>query len=317
MSLPKQVQDLADEAERLQQELQAPQPLTEPTDEELNRQQPVTVAEETPPVEVKPEPVTHAEDETWQRRYQTLQGKFNAEVPRLNSEVKELKHQLAEAIARIDQATKPAPTQHEKLVTDKDVEAFGSDLVDLVKRQATEVARAEMGQEIDILKAKNAELVGKLTGVTERQGKSDLNTYFAELARLVPDYEVINVDPGFMEWLADTDPLSGHTRQDYLNEAFGSFNSQRTATLFNTYKQLTAAPAVPEVPRELTRQVAPGTSKVSAKPPTNAETKIWRSAEVDQFFRSVTRGDYKGNESEQARIEAEIDLAVMQGRLMS
>lgn len=321
MSLPKQVQAQIEEAERLERELleQANPTTQEAPVEEQQTEEPVAEVVEGDPLaepevlEAEPEPVKQSEDETWERKYKTLQGMYNADVPRLRTEVADLKSQLELAIAKLESASKKteeAPA--ERLVTDKDVEDFGSDLVDLIKRQATEVAQ----QQIDRLKDENAQLRQELNGVSERQGDIARQTYFADLARIVPDYEDINVDQRFLDWLSEVDPLSGHQRQEYLNNAFNTYDVSRTATLFNTFKELTGSAPKPKAPpKELVRQVAPGTSKSSAQTTVNTNEKIWSMSEIDRFYKDVARGVYKGNDAEQARIEAEIDLAVQQGRL--
>ena len=322
MSLPKQVQAQAEEADRLEQELLA---AVNPTPEDTTPTEPALTEpevnlegeplEEPQVTEPEPEPVKAVEDETWERKYKTLQGMYNADVPRLRSEVSELKSQLETAIAKLESAStkEPEPTKSQRLVTDQDVEDFGSDLVDLIKRQATEVAQDRIGR----LEEENAQLREQLTGVSERQGDIARQTYFADLARLVPDYEEINVDQQFLDWLSEVDPLSGYQRQEYLTNAFNGYDVARTATLFNTFKDLTgstqAKPKQP--PKELARQVAPGTSKASAQTVTNPNEKMWSMSEIDRFYKDVARGVFKGNDAEQARIEAEIDLAVQEGRL--
>jgi len=330
MSLPKQVQALADEAERLQNQVAgiAPETTEQPPTEEANAEpegeQPVAEQALAPAMEPeapKPEATT-SDDETWERRYKTIQGKYNAEVPRLNADLRDLRNQLATALTEIERIKeqKARPTEPaQPLVTDKDVEAFGSDLIDVIDRKAREVAAQMVGTEMAELKAENQRLNDQLSGVTERQVSNDRRTYFAELARLVPDYEVLNVDEGFLGWLSEVDPLSGLARQDYLTNAWNSFDFQRTAALFNAYKQMTAPPPTPEpapaVKQQLQRQVAPGTSKVSTTAPSNTTDLIWTTSEIDQFYKAVSRGDYRGNEAEQVRIEAEIDRAVAEGRI--
>lgn len=319
MSLPKQAQAQLEEIEQWEKEVAAASsPPPSPPDEiDQQGQQPVT---QESPVQAEPtEQAKQPEDETWERRYKTLQGMFNAEVPRLKSEVKDLKSQLETSIARLDlasQAQPESPSSNQRLVTDKDVEDFGGDLVDLIKRQATEVAQSELSKKISKLEEENAQLLREVTGVSERQGESSRRDYFVELSRLVPDYEALNVDQGFLDWLNEVDLLSGNQRQEYLNQAFNSFDPMRTANLFNAYKDLIGAPApTRQTNKSLERQVAPGTSKVSSASASTGSDKVWSMGDIDRFYRDVAKGTYRGNESEQARIEADIDLAVTQGRL--
>lgn len=321
MSLPKQVQAELEAAERLEQELlnaANPQELTqdpEPAPEPTADPEPVFDPEPAPAdpePEPQPEPTKSSDDETWERRYKTLQGMFNAETARFKSEVADLKDQLKQAISELKEA-KTTPTEPQRsLVTDKDVEDFGGDLVDLIGRKAADVVNAQMAQ----LKEENARLREELGSVSEQQGEARRDVYFSNLERLVPDYRELNVDPDFLEWLAEADTLSGQPRQNFLNIAFESYDVDRTAVLFNSFKDSRApAPQPKAVPKELQRQVAPGTSKASSVSTTPAQERIWKMSEIDSFYKDVARGVYKGNDAEQARIEAEIDQAVLEGRL--
>ena len=317
MSLPKQVQAELEAAERIEQELQnaanpQPEPVAEePEPEPVVEPEPV-LEEQEPEPEPQPEPTKTSDDETWERRYKTLQGMFNAETARNKAEVAELKDQLKQVLSELKES-KVAPTEPQRsLVTDKDVEDFGGDLVDLIGRKAADVVNAEMSR----LRAENAQLREEVGSVSEQQGEARRDVYFSNLERLVPDYRELNVDPDFLEWLAEVDTMSGQPRQNFLNNAFESYDVDRTAVLFDAFKELTAAAAKPKVvPKELQRQVAPGTSKASSVATTNANERIWKMSEIDRFYRDVARGTYKGNDAEQARIEAEIDQAVLEGRL--
>ena len=317
-NLPKQVQAQADQLAELEKAL------AEPTTPEA--EQAVAPVEGQTPTEpviepVKPEP--KSSEETWQKRYQTLQGMFNAEVPRLNTQVKDLKDQLATALAKLELMTK-APAEPAKpaapLVTEKDVEAFGGDLIDLVRRQAAEVfqqEKREMQSELQKLQGENVELKNQLGGVTERQGATDRRSYFAELAKAVPDYEAVNVDPEFLSWLAEADPLSGQPRQAFLTQAFNTLDVAHTASLFQMWKKEAGRVVQPkqEVRQELQRQVAPGTSKSSAGQSANAGERSWSAAEIQQFYTDVAKGVYRGKADEAAKIESEIDAAVAMGRV--
>lgn len=318
MSLPKQVQLQAEEAERLEQELLAQnegreiQPEVEETPQEEPAEAQPVAEEPAPQAEPEAPPPTDRE-ETWEARYRTLQGRWNADVPRLQSEVKGLTSKLQEVMGKLEARQAP-PKEIERLVTDTDVEAFGSDLIDVMERKAREVARQELGTEMARLQERNVELEQTLSGVSERQATTDRRSFFADLERLVPDYEALNVDPGFLEWLAEVDTLSGVPRQEYLTHAYGQLDAHRTATLFSTYKQL-STPAPRQTSRNLERQVAPGTSRVSTAVAQNMSERVWSQKEVEKFYRDVQKGGFQGNDAEKVRIEAEIDLAAAEGRI--
>lgn len=324
MSLPKQVVDAAAEADRLQQELanaatpqQAnPEPPEEapPTPEQGSQLPP-----EPEPPKV-PEPKQPDEEDTWRRRYLTLKGKFDAEVPRLSARLAQLETELEQAKAAPPKEEKPRQEAkpRQPAVTDKDVEAYGGDLVDLMRRVADEAAaqvREEYTGIVRELEDRNANLLQKLDGVADRQVVNDRQTYYRDLNELVPDYEAVNVDPAFIAWLAEADPLSGTPRQEYLNKAFQTFNVDTTAALFNAYKAGKTPPTPSKPPEAQERLVQPSTSRANTAPASDASKRTWTTAEVDQFYRDVTKGVYAGKDAERARIENEIDLALAEGRL--
>lgn len=322
--IPTQVQRQAAEAERLGQEQAAlraaPEPET-PAEPEATSE----VSEPTPGPTPAP-PVATDPEETWEQRYRSLQGRLSYEKSQHAAQVSDLKTQLAELSSKLDKAvTPPAPQpQPVKTLSDKDVETFGEDLVDLVRRGAHEAvvqAEAPLKEKIGRLEAENDQLKAQLSGVSERQGKSDLDKYMDRLREKVPDFDQVNVDPRFLTWLEAVDPLSGHPRQAYLNTAYQNMDADRTAALFNAWKQTVtppsapvAQPATPAKTPEVARQVAPGRSRGTTPPPAaNPNEKIWSTAEVEQFYREASQRKYSPDE--QARIEAEIDLAVQSGRV--
>ncbi len=144
MALPKQVEAQLRELEQIEKQIaesQNPAPADpEPQSKDNPPAEPSTPeppAQQQVPVESKPEPTEPAiAEETWQSRYIALKGKYDAEVPRLHADVRELKAQV-DALRKASE-TKPVetkkPTVAEKLVTDADVEAFGSDLIEVQRK---------------------------------------------------------------------------------------------------------------------------------------------------------------------------------------
>lgn len=321
-TLPSQVAREAEEAERIVQNLSAPPPNQTESSPPAAEDASVTAQPQaTPQASEQPRP----DDGGWEQRYKTLQGMFQAETTRRDARARELEANLQQALSRIselEQATrKPAQSEPaQPLVTDKDVEAFGGDLIDLVKRQAQEVIQAAARDMEGRIAAKDVEIARlreQLGGVAEQTKVVTQHTFLADLAKLVPDWETVNIDQGFLDWLAQTDPLTGLQRQSYLEDAYGKLDVKRTAEIFNAYKGTKGtAPRPASPPSELQRQVQPASSQ--ATPATSGAdngTKIWSVNEIDQFYRDVARGAYTGKDTEKQRLNAEIDLAISQGRL--
>jgi len=103
VALPRQVEAQLKELEAIEQQLAQAQnqPKDKPADVPENPEEPVPApAEPTesnqpapdPKPEAKPEKPTEPQvaEETWQQKYRTLKGMYDAEVPRLHAQVKEL-----------------------------------------------------------------------------------------------------------------------------------------------------------------------------------------------------------------------------------
>ena len=208
---------------------------------------------------------------------------------------------------------KPDAAPAKTLITEQDKEAFGSDLLDLIDR-ATEQKLAGSRDLEAQLRAEINELKGKLGNVTERQVVSDKDRYEASLSAQVPDWEAMNVDQGFLTWLAEVDPVYGMPRQYALTNAYESLDANRTATIFKQYKA-TIAPTQRQQPnRELQRQVAPTRSHTSSAPATSAaEKRIYSAQDIDTFYSDWRRGMVDENEAVQ--IERDIHAAINEGRI--
>ena len=327
MALPKQVEAQLKELEKIEQQIAdsqknstEPAP-TEPAPTEPAPAEPTPEPTPTPteptPVEPKPEPTENVvPEETWQQKYKTLKGMYDAEVPRLHADVRELKSQV-ESLRRAAEA-KPAepvkPATPEKLVTDADVEAFGSDLIEVQRKVAREVA-AEIRGELDAVKAENEKLREQLTATGNQVSEA---SFEQRLHRLVPDFEAVNADSKWIAWLNEIDPLLRGPRMTVAQGAFNRGDAEAVAHYVNLFKA-TLAPAAPveqtnSKSEELARQIQPTRSAASATVPTQ-NGKTYSDSDVQKMFRRSIELSSKGQHDEARKLEAEIDLAYKEGRV--
>ena len=317
MSLPRAVQQQVEDADALVAQLNGTQPVNPDTGEPIATEpQPEP---EPQPQNVSPEPEAKpaVSEETWEQKYHTLKGKFDAEVPRLYAQVREMNSQIGQlttdlATAKAVQA-QPVPASTPSLITEQDKEAFGSDLIDLIER-ATEAKLAGSRSLEAKLTAEIAELKGKLGNVTERQVVSDKDRYESALTTAVPDWQALNVDQGFLNWLAEVDPVYGMPRQYALTNAYEALDAHRTATIFNQYKK-SVAPAAPSSNRpNLQSQVAPTRSRTSPAPTNpNVDKRVYSQQDIDAFYAEWRRGMI--DEAEAVQIEKDIHAATTEGRI--
>jgi len=326
-----------EEAKRIAEEHDAevagqPAAGTEGTAEKAGNGAPPPAPEPAPQQAPDLTPPPPGDDGDWQQKYQTLKGKFDSEVPRLSGELRETRGQLNEVLNRLDQMQPPQPqaqpAPEAPLVTDEDIENFGPELADFIRRQATVVASGMTAG----LREENATLRQQVEQVGASTGQVQVDRYLSRLRELVPDYETINVDQGFLNWLGEVDPIAGVPRQAFLNTAFEARDPDRTARLFNTFKEqagITPRPPAPTppqpgvganggnggVPAGLETQISPNAGSGGGTPAAAAADQIWTAADIRNFTNDILRGTYKGREGEQQAIQNAIDDAIASGRV--
>jgi len=317
MALPTQVQAALDAAEATLAAAQNPESNTmeAASVEAVAPTEQVQQADPQPQV-AAPEPATQqpSQDSIWEQRYKILQGKYNAEVPDLHRKVHNLEGKLESAIQNLEKATREVPKEQPKAVDAKDVENFGSDLVDMVQRVATlvtgQLSQAfdakinAFGKELDVVKQ-------QLLGTTKTVAMTAEQTFFDRLTKLVPDWERLNADQSFLAWLAQVDPVYGVPRQAALQRAQDALNADHAAAVFNAFAP--AKPAQAKGPDPLEKQVSP--KSAGAEQPQPAQQQVITSAQITAFYDDVRKGLYRGKEAQAAQIEQIINTALAEGRV--
>lgn len=319
MALPKQVEAQLKELEMIEQQIADSQKQGEPPPEPAPAEptpDPSPAPTEPTPVEPKSEPTeTVVAEEKWEQKYKTLKGMYDAEVPRLHADLRELKGQV-ESLRKAAEAKPAEPTKaptQEKLVTDADVEAFGSDLIEVQRKVAREVA-AEFRGELDAMRAENEKLREQLTATGTQVSEA---TFEQRLHRLVPDFEAVNVDPKWIAWLNEVDPLLRGPRMTVAQEAFNRGDAEGIAHYVSLYKA-TLAPTPPteqatSKAEEIARQIQPNRTSSNAQPA--PQGRIFKDSEVQKMFIQAADLSSKGKLEEARKLEAEIDLAYKEGRV--
>lgn len=321
MALPRSIQAQVAQADAiLAAQQQAAQPTadlaalaTEPAEELPAAPEPpaAPAAEPAAPPPQAPEP-----EAKWEHRYKSLQGRYNADVPALQKQVNALTEKLTEALAKVNEvANKPEPKTAEKPVADpKDVDAFGADLVDMVQRVA-ELRFGSAARQIEEMAAdfsrRLTQLEQALQGTSQTVAVTAEQTFFDRLTKLVPNWEEVNADHAFLEWLGEEDPLIGGPRQVALNAAQQSLNVERAAAVFKAFLNLQ-----PQAPKTdpVGKQVSPKATAATPTP-TPQDKPILSQKQVQDFYLDVSKGKYRGKEKEAARIEAIINAAMAEGRI--
>lgn len=313
MSLPKAVQDQLDQAEALQRQLSGE---TTPSDGNTVVAETVVVPDEQVAEPVAREtPVTQYPDETWEQRFNVMRGKYDAEVPRLHSQVRELNERLEDAIRVMESKAEPEQ-KPSKLVTDADVESFGEDMVDMVRRAAREEFDALAKRFTDMMDERLGTVVAKVKATDERVAKSDKDKFWEQVLKVdaAPDFDAVNQDPRWFEFLDATIPGTRIKRRSIANDAVANLDADVLIEQVKLFKA-TIAPveptSTPKAKPNLNAQVAPSSSRSSAPPQETG--RVWSGAEYAQALdhrnkQRMSQEDYDAGvaEAEQALAEGRV-----------
>lgn len=330
-ALPKQVeQDLRD-LEEYERQLKAPTsgetpPVGTPPVEKAQAEPPLAPAPVEKTAAPAPEvPLAPVKDD-WEHKYQTLLGKYNAEVPRMFQQNKELGDQLRGMQQQLDTlkqapAAAPAPAAAvESLVTDKDVTEYGAELIDVQRRVAREELRGVVAPLQDELKKRDKEVADLKALLTKTGGDVAAVTFEQKLNQVVPDFPAINTDPKWIAFLDEVDPFTREPRRAFAEFAYNNGDVARIKQVVDFYKQTAgvttpAADVRQQRQTELERQITPTRTTATTSVTPTANDRVYTEAEVTAGFNRVRQLNISGKYDEASKLEAELSEAYMTGRV--
>ena len=252
MALPKAMQDANEKANELirqQSEGQKSDP------EQGNTEQPQPQAQQpqenrTP--EQPPQPQQSESEQTWRHKYSVLQGMYNADTNKLKEQLQEaqqrsqdpsLQHRLqalesenSQLKQQLEQQQQASTPSGELKLSQTLVDEYGEDFARAVAEQSSAGSSDlinQLNQKISTLESKLNQTEQVTTQTTEAMRVRELN---AELSKQGIDFEQVNNDPMFHNWLAAIDDASGEQRNTLMNNAFNRGDINRTAYFFTAFK---------------------------------------------------------------------------------
>ena len=316
MALPKQVQAQIAEIEEYEKSLEAQH---EPLPEELD-----TEADFVADIEASPEPdevrpadtsPTDVEEETFKQKYKTLTGKYDAEVPRLHQQVREMT-EVTKQLQDELKALKVEPTKSKEkvsLVTDADRAEFGEELLDVQRRVAQEVSQEYEGrleQQDAVIKNLQEELAKTGSQVGEVGFSQRLN-------QAIPDFPQIDNDERWVAWLNEHDPMLRGPRRVQAQQAFDAGDVEAIAHYVSMWKKTLAAQTEAKPHQaELEKQVAPNRSANSVRTQSASQnSKVYSPKDADRAWNKVRTLNTRGQYAEADKLEADLTAAYMEGRV--
>ena len=274
--------------------------------------------EPQPPPEVVP-------PEEWERRFKAMQGRER----RLNEQM----NQMAEQLQRLQnenatiRANEPplAARTPQRLITEQEEQDYGTEFIDVVRRAAEEIA-APLRHEVQQLR-------GQLGTVQQETSNAFLTRMNATIGGIVPNWEAINRDPNFIQWVGLPETYSGVIRQQLMQEAWNNGDAHRVAAFFRAFLAEAAAVdpqragthAIPQTPApapgvtlgtrlSLDHLAAPGRGHSGAQQP--ADKPVYTAQDISRFYTEVAAGKWRTREPERAAIDADIIAAQHEGRII-
>lgn len=297
MNLPRQVQEREEQANQAIERLRQP-------------------PQATPPSEPPPEQqVVQPPAIDWESRYKTLQGKYNAEVPRLSELVRSQQEQIETLKREVDSLKARAPAADTRADLAADLpdelrERFDPDMIRAVTHIAANSAErvaAEIRPVVEKVQAQDSQRAQQLL---MEQRKAEMLEALDDLAS---GWEKLDANPAFVTFLQQTDPATGKPLQDTLTAAVQRFDAATAARIFNrfasTLKTTTAAPRLPDLAAQLVPDLAGAGSSAPA-----GDKRIFTAAEAKAEYTRAA-GLINRNPQLATKIERDIDQAYAEGRV--
>tara|TARA_R110000772_G_scaffold51809_5_gene118877 strand:+ start:3703 stop:4782 length:1080 start_codon:yes stop_codon:yes gene_type:complete len=292
-----------------------------------------TITADAEVVDITPEPPV--EDEGLEHKYKTLQGMYNSEK-RKNSEMSGRIDGLEKVLSQMqtlrDNAAdgQPKTVQEQAVaaaVSPEEVEEYGADFIDVMKRAALEAVSGEMQN----MRDENTRLKEIIGGVGQKQEQTAQERFYSELDGMVSNWQTINQDPSFLDWLGEVDAYAGEPRQKLLRKAFDRSDAVRVARFFKGYTDenaavqkatSTTAPAPAQqaaAPARVSLETlaAPGEgSSGSADNTGQSAARMWKESDIGAFYNAAREGRFKGKDDAYRQTEAQIQSAISEGRIL-
>jgi hypothetical protein len=306
MGVPKQIEDAANEAEEYLKSLSDSE--AEDTDETEDAEGEIETEEETTD-DADVEDDEQDEEDLYRNKYLTLKGKYDAEVPTLHKELKELKENI---FGKIDELAKTKNSVEETDdLGDDEIAAFkeeyGEDLVQyLDKYLEAKLKSASQETANEVIKP----LEEKVQSVEDSQiaaAKEEFATYLDENVK--GEWQKAADDPKFIKFLEKTDPSGLYTYGDLLTEYNNNWDHEKMAKVFNIFYE---GNPKKEAPPQKDAIVAPS-RKTEHSVPTGGDKIIWTEESMQQFYKDDRARKIPAEES--AKLWEDLMLAASEGRI--
>lgn len=201
----------------------------------------------------------------FEAKYKVLQGKYDAEVPRLAERTKLLETMLANLNTQ--------PKQPEGLTETLDPD------IDTLRKEYPSIYDGMSKMVSYELNRFNKSMESKFNDINQVSAGRAMQQFQTALDARVSNWRTLNDDPGFLSWLKEKDRFSPYTRHQLLLEAYKNFDLDTVSAFFMGYAEMIKTP-------DKGRFVAPNTSS-KARTSNQSSNGTYTKTEIQKFYNDL------------------------------
>ena len=247
----------------------------------------------------------------WEHKFNVLKGMFDKQRGIDSDSISQLQNQINTLMRMTEKPTTIQDTFHPETpskedygMTEEEIEALGGeDFVESIRKISAAGAAPQI-----------AALTSEVTGIKKTQLDVAEDNFYGQLNLLCPTWAAINKNDAFEVWLMEPEGLSGIPRRNFLTSAYDDKDAVTTARYFNSFAAAVTSP--PNLNPQVLEDVIPLNSGGGSELPTTPQGTIYSGKSINNFFRDVGMGKFKGREDEAKAIEADIFAAQNEGRII-
>ncbi len=254
----------------------------------------------------------------WKKRFTGYKASTDATIYEQRQEIENLKVAHVEMLQKLDglqtiKREEQGEDMFKGAFTDDEVDTFGADGLDVVKKAARVAIDSQVKPLKEQLASQERNRLKTMRTEADNQRKATYNSFLNSLKSIVPNYVELNKYPQFLEWMQQPDEYSGLPKFSLFRKAEASRDVVRVADFFLEYKKLTTNPIIPP---SMEKYITPLGSKGNTVVPKQTDQTMLRQSDIDKFYNDLMKGRFAGKNDQVNATEASIERASMEGRIL-
>lgn len=264
-------------------------------------------------------------------RFETLEGKYKAEVPRLNEEKRELETKIAELSEKLESLTreppKPSKPAWQRELSDEEAAEFTDEKEALgisgraikgILDETNQKTKEEMLRRINAIET---QLKAGRAEIHKQAEQERMRDFFARVEKQAPGASKLDDDDRFQAFLDTADEESGRTWRELGESSVRAGDVRRTAEIYNTFKRVANIHDETVGGVDLVEgQIRPANVRASSASQLKAPQpkQSVRASEMKTFYGNAIRrfgNNYINNPAYQKQ-NKEYELAMAEGRVI-